>query len=88
MRLTPIKQIPLLSVLLGMVFIFSSVTKLVGIRSFGQTMEAFCNTEMESTTYLSCELTSLDECVFDCDKSNIHIKAVGDLKGEHKHSYN
>ena len=33
----------LLSVLLGMVFIFSSVTKLVGIRSFGQTVEAFCN---------------------------------------------
>ena len=33
----------LLSILLGMVFIFSSVTKLVGIRSFGQTVEAFCN---------------------------------------------
>ena len=45
-------------------------------------------TEMESTTYLSCELTSLDECVYDCDKCNIHIKATGDLKGEHKHSYN
>ena len=33
----------LLSVLLGMVFVFSSVTKLVGLRSFGQTVEAFCN---------------------------------------------
>ena len=33
----------LLSVLLGLVFVFSSVTKLVGLRSFGQTVEAFCN---------------------------------------------